>query len=342
MTHILVTGATGFIGNHIVRRLLAAGDQVTCLVRPSTDASALTALGVAVARGDMTDAASLQAAVRGKDAVIHAAAMLKTPWRPAYRTANVEGTRHLASACAQAETPPALVIVSSLAAAGPAPGGVPRVETQPATPASLYGAIKLAAEGAAAELADRLPVTVVRPPMVIGEGDRSALPLFRMALAGWSVVPMLRPPAVSLIHAEDLANLLQRAAHIGERMASPADQKPGRGIYFAAADEIPNIADLGRLIAASVERPAPVVLRLPFAVMRVAGLAGEIRGRLRDQPSLMSLDKTREIGAGAWICANAKARGGLGWAPEPLADRLRQTVAWYLEQGLIKGLPAVR
>jgi nucleoside-diphosphate-sugar epimerase len=331
MARILVTGGTGFIGRHIVQRLIAAGDDVTCLVRPQSDGGSLTAKGAAVVRGDMTDAASLQAAVRGQDAVIHAAAMLKAPWRPAFRTANVEGTRHLAEACAVQETPPAFILVSSLAAAGPSTDGKPREESQPATPVSIYGAVKLAAEQAAADLAGRLPVTIVRPPMVIGEGDHTSLPLFRMALAGVSVVPMLRPPAVSLIHATDLADVLQRAAHHGERL----NGTPGHGYYYAAADERPSIAELGGLMAASVGRPAPWVVRLPFGVLRLAALLGEMRGRLTDQPSVMNLDKAREMGAGAWICANTKARVGLSWEPEALADRLCQTIEWYVANGLL-------
>lgn len=336
MARILVTGATGFIGRRIVRATLAAGDETICLLRATADRSGLEALGARCVVGDMTDAASLAPALQGVDGVIHAAAMLKAPWRPDFASANVDGTAHLAAACAARPSPPALVVVSSLAAAGPAPGTAPRDEDQPTAPISLYGRVKRDAERAAAAHAADVPITIVRPPMVFGEHDRSALTLFRSARAGWHFVPGGSRHRVSMIHVDDLADLLHRALLRGERLPAGDGDARGHGCYYVSADETPTLPEFGTLLAAAQDRPPPRLVPVPLAVLRVAATFGELKGRITDRPQLMNLDKARELSAGPWLCSADKAKRMLGFAPPPLAARLRQTAAGYLEQGWLR------
>lgn len=338
MARILITGASGFIGTHIARAAVAAGEDTVCLVRPGSDRRELDTLGVRYASGDITDAASLDAAVREVDIVIHAAAMLKAPWRPAFASANIGGTGALAAACAAQRKPPVLVVVSSLAAAGPAPTAAPRDETQAATPISIYGRVKRDAEAAAAAHASAVPITLVRPPMVFGDGDRSALTLFRNARAGWHPLPGRSNHRLSMIHAADLADLLLRAAHNGERLPAEgvAPRHPGQGLYYASADETPTMTELGTLIAEAQARPAPRVVRIPLALLWLVAGIGELKGRYTDTPQLMNLDKARELMAGPWLCSAQKARDTLGFSPPPLSLRLQQTAEWYRQQELLK------
>src|SRR5260370_32338407 len=167
MARTLVTGATGFIGRHVVRRLLQRGDQVKCLVRGQST-NGLASSEVELVFGDMTRPESLPAAVRGVDLVYHVAGATQVHTPGTYARVNSAGTRHLAQACARLLTPPKVVYVSSLAAAGPSLPDSPRREGQPPAPVSAYGRSKLAAEDHLKEVASFLPITIVRPPCVIG------------------------------------------------------------------------------------------------------------------------------------------------------------------------------
>jgi nucleoside-diphosphate-sugar epimerase len=335
MTHALVTGGTGFIGRHVAEALRAAGHEVTCLVRPTSDARALTALGARLAYGDLSDAASLARALAGVTVVYHLASLLKVPWKPEFRTVNIEGTRALAEAAAAQASPPALVIVSSLAAAGPSSPGRARIEDDPPQPVSRYGRMKLDAERAAASYAARVPITIVRPPMVFGEGDRWALALFRTAARGVHFVPTWSDHQVSLIHAADLARALLEAGERGERLAAAPDPDGprGRGVYYIAADLRPTYAELGRTVALASGLRPPRILRVPRLISGAFALASELYARLRDTPTILNLDKWREGTAGSWICDAAKARAGLGFAPRPIEARLAETAAWYRAAG---------
>lgn len=321
----LVTGATGFIGTHVVAALREAGHSVVALVRPTSDRARLTEFGANFCVGDVQDAASLSTAVSAVDAVFHLASLLKMPWSPDFHAVNVDGTAAVAAAAAAAPRPPVLVVVSSLAAAGPARTG-PRREVEDPEPVSRYGAVKLAAERAA--IATGAPLSVVRPPLVYGEGDRTVLGLFRSVQRGFHVLPTWRSHPVSLVHARDLAEALVRIAEAGERVGAA----PGSGVYHVAGDETLEYADLGGRVAAAVGCAAPRVVRLPGALTWAAAASSEAFARWRGTPAFLNLDKHREITAGAWTCANEKARS-LGWTPVDLDRRLRQTAEAYRAQG---------
>ena len=329
----LVTGASGFIGVHTARALIAAGHEVVALVRPRSPREALEAVGVrSWALGDLAEPTSLAQAVVGVDAVIHLASILKVPWKPEFRSVNIGGTAALAEACAAQARPPVLVVVSSLAAGGPTRTEVARLERDGAQPVSAYGRMKLACEQAARVHAARVPVTIVRPPMVIGEGDRWALGLFTSARRGLHVVPSRWPSRVCLIHAADLAPALVRAAERGARAGVVPDAED-TGVYYAAAEDRPLYAELGGWVAAAMGLAPPRVLRLPAALSWVAAAASEAVARVRDRQTILNLDKWREATAGSWLCDAARARAELGLACAPTRERLVETAAAYRAAG---------
>src|SRR5262245_3824487 len=142
MTKVLVTGATGFIGSKLTERLLADGDEVTCLVRNPARAEALSRLGARLVQGDVRDAQSVRTAVGDTQIVYHLAGIISAFHSQEMTATNVTAFRNVAEACADRSTPPTILYVSSLAAAGPAIAGRPRVESDPAAPVSNYGRSK--------------------------------------------------------------------------------------------------------------------------------------------------------------------------------------------------------
>lgn len=327
----MVTGASGFIGGRLVAALDAAPAwSVRALVRPTSQRPS----GIECVEGDITRPETLAAAVDGADVVFHLASLLKVPWKPAFAAVNVDGTANVAAACAGAARPPVLVVVSSLAAAGPAPrepSPRPRREVDPPRPISRYGRVKRAAEQAAVAGAGAAPVSIVRPPMVFGAGDRGALPLFRGAARGWHLAPGDGSMRMGLVHVDDLAAALIAIAARGERVPPGADGGDGAGVYQVAADEAPSYAELGRLVGEAAGTSTRV-LRVPRPVVGLVAAASEMIGRLRDRPTVLNRDKHREGSAGDWWCSNDRVRA-LGWAPGPLGARLRETVEGYRAAG---------
>ncbi|MFM7135636.1 MAG: NAD-dependent epimerase/dehydratase family protein, partial [Planctomycetota bacterium] len=179
MRTVLVTGATGFIGRHVVAGLLDRGVAVRALVRSPEKTGHLSHEGVERVAGSLADVARWQAALAGCDAVFHCAGLVAARQRADLTAVNGTAVGHLADACAAIETPPTFVHLSSLAAAGPALRDGIRDEGEPARPVSAYGVSKLAGDGELATRAGRLPVTIVRPGIVFGPHDTNVAAMFQ-------------------------------------------------------------------------------------------------------------------------------------------------------------------
>ncbi len=333
MTRNLVTGATGFIGHHLVKLLTDQGEQTTCLVRPTSQCDQLQRFNPQLVHGDVTDRDSVRRALAGVDVVYHLAGLTKSLRCDELQRVNEEGVRNVAACCAELDRPPVLVVVSSLAAAGPAPGDRALDETDEPAPVSQYGRSKRAGELAAAEFASRVPTTIVRPPIVLGEGDRAGFPMFE-SVAKWGIhlVPTFFDHRFSIVHAQDLATALVLLASQGHRISG--DEGDAEGIYYAAADETPTYAELGRMIGDVFGRSHVLVLHNPKAAVWSIAAISEFVSRIRRKPHFLNLDKAREATAGSWACRCDHLRRDTGFQPaQSLQQRLSQTAQWYIGQG---------
>ncbi len=325
---ILVTGATGFIGHHLVRLLCDSGHTVRVLARSSSNLSRLPLEHIDVCHGDILDSETVLPLVGDVDIVIHLASLLKVPWKTEFQRVNVEGSRNIARACAAADHRPTLLFVSSLAAAGPARNG-PRREGDTSSPVSIYGRAKLDAERAVLDYASEVPMSIVRPPMVFGEGDTGSAPLFQSIARGMHVVPVRRPMMVSAIHVTDLCHALMTVALKGARYTR--DAQNDEGLYYASADEVLSYRALGETIAELMGMTSLKVIHLPSWVSYLGALGSELWARLFGRVHILTRDKWREATAGDWTCRSDRLLD-LGWSPKcSLSVRLKQTIDWYAD-----------
>lgn len=340
MAKVLVTGASGFIGYHMAQLLVGQGDEVTCLVRKTSKTNRLSQLGVLQHFGELNDRESLLAAVAGKSTVYHIAGCIKTLYTEELYRVNEHGVRNLLEACAELTTPPVVVTVSSLAAAGPSTDGHLRTETDPLVQVSHYGRSKRQGELAAHALADRVPISIVRPPIVLGEGDTNGKPLFQsIAQTRVHMVPGLKRHLFSVIHAADLVQGIFLAAQRGKRLDpagadNPDPLRASQGYYFLTGPEHVTYDELGTLVGQALGRRRTLVIHAPAAIVWGVSTVVELAAKIRRQPALLNYDKIREALAGDWSCSSQKAADELGFSvTTPLVERLRQTAQWYRKAG---------
>ena len=325
---VLVTGASGFIGTHLVRRLVARGFRVSCLVRATSRIEELRAAGGLPVICEIEDRVGVCRVLAASNArvVFHLAGLLRAMGPRDFMRVNAGGADVIAAACAEQADSPVLVLVSSMAAVGPS-GETPKTEGETPSPVSDYGHSKLAGERAAARYAGAVPITIVRPCVVFGTGDRGVYEVFKpIARSGVHVVPGRGDKRISLVAVTDVVECIVVAAQKGERLAR---DDPGRGIYFAGAEDLSHV-ELGEAIAHALGRMRVRIVHLPEWALRAIGPCGDLVSRLRRRPGWIGRDKITDLLAGSWTCSSAKAQRQLGWSPAaPLADRLRETAQWY-------------
>lgn len=316
----LVTGASGFVGSHLVEELLRRNWRVRVLLRATSSRQWLPVDRIEIVAGDVTDAPSLAAAVPGASAVFHLAAITSATRASDYVRVNVDGTRQLCEAIRARNAGAAVICCSSLAAGGPARSGHPVTEADAPHPITAYGASKLAAEGIIA--AAGLRAVIVRPPAVYGPRDHDVLAAFRLATRGLAVRLGPRGQRLSFVHVEDLARGL----------ADAADRGIGRGMYYVSG-AVNTWEELVSALGAAVGRRV-WPLRVPVTLGRAVAAVGQLVARIDRHKPLLTLDRIRDLTEPDWGCDDTRAREELGYAPRiPLVEGMRATAAWYRAAG---------
>lgn len=292
---LALTGATGFLGGHVLRRALEAGHSVRALARkPQSPQDCVEWVA-----GSLDDAAALATLCDGTDAVIHVAGVVNGD-AATFDTGNRLGTVAMLAAAAGKR----FVHVSSLAAREPQ--------------LSNYGASKRAAEDAV--LASPLDWRIVRPPAIYGPGDTDNLELFRFAK--WGVLPLPPGGRMSVIHADDMARLVVTLAdsHETHTLYEADDAMPGGWSH----------ADFARAIGSAMGRKV-LTIPLPKALV---GVGAKIDGALRGQKAKLTADRAAYFCHPDWVIDPAKRPPFELWTPKiATAAGLAATATWYRAEG---------
>ena len=302
---VAVTGATGFVGPHLVAALAGRGWKIRLLVRRWSPLPSLAGVEAELVLGDVSDEAALRRLVDGADTVIHAAGLIKAR-RPAdFMAVNRDGTA-LVSALAPTAR---FVLLSSLAAREPL--------------LSPYGASKLAAEEAVAGRSG--PWLAVRAPAVYGPGDRETLAYFRAVARGFAPRPNLPEARLSLIHVADLAEALALAV---ERppSASVCEIDDGReGGY--------GYGDMQAAAEGALGRTART-LAIPRIAMDGIALLNGVSQALGGPVQILTPGKVNEIFHSDWTVHDRRLAAAIGFAARyDLAGGFADTILWYRRHG---------
>lgn len=310
---IAVTGATGFIGKHLVKALRRDGANVKALTRRPPLSGDETLPGeMTWVQGTLGDEARLTDLVAGCDAVIHLAGAIKALGRDDFFEHNAEGTRKLAAVAAAQPEPPRFIYVSSLAAREPR--------------LSAYAASKYQAEKILLRHKAKMSVSIIRPPAVYGPGDKETLRLFTMIAKGFALVPPRAEARFSMIHVEDVVAAILNLL--------PARDDPG--LPLEVDDGHPRGHDWTGVVAAAAEalQATPKIIPLPAPILYLAGSIGSAIAYLRQEPSVLTWGKVPEILHPDWVAAGASIPG---WQPAwEIAKGFKNTVNWAISQGLLK------
>ena len=324
-----VTGATGFVGNHVARGLAEQGASLRLLVRPESNKKNLAGLNADLVNGDLREPASLAKVLAGCEVVFHVAADYRLWVRDPeemYR-ANVEGTRAILEA-AQKNNVRRVVYTSSVATMGFTSNGQPADENSPVSLGNMIGPYKRSkymAEQVAIEAArNGIDVVIVNPTTPVGERDIKPTPTGRIILDFLEKkFPAYVDTGLNLVDASECAR-----GHIA------ALEKGRRGERYILGGENLTLKQILDKLAAITGLPSPKI-RLPYFVALATGVVDEIiTGRIRGREPRATIDAVR-MGRKKMFASSAKAQRELGWRIVPVDDALGRAVAWFRDNGYV-------
>ena len=295
---IAITGATGFIGSAIARRLLASGWEIRALTRRTSDRNLLSGFGVPWVEGALEDVDSLKRLVRGVDAVVHCAGLVRAANRRQFNLVNDDGVAHMVQAATEQQSVPRFLLISTLAAREPH--------------LSYYAASKRQGEEVLTANSGDMPWVVFRPPGVYGPGDRNLLPIFRWMMNGFAPIIGSGKGRFSLLYVDDLAEAVLQWLDHGNRHGCTFELHDGNAEGYSWHDVIDTIARLrGQFV---------VRLKVPVILVKILAALNQLSAQTLGYAPMLTPGKVRELRHPNWICDNTALINDTGWAPRILLE----------------------
>jgi dihydroflavonol-4-reductase len=318
-----VTGGTGFIGSHLIDRLLSKGYHVRALVRNPNKLGFLNGLPIEIIEGDLFSNSSLEKGIEGAQYVYHVAGLVAAKSKMQFYRGNRDATRNIIEITSRVNpNVKKFVFISSQTAVGPGKGMTPVTESTLPNPLTTYGKSKLASELEVLKFKDKLRVTILRVSAVYGPRDSATFDYFKSAYMGLELLIGFRETYVSLVHSTDLVS--------GIILAGEKEIANGQ-TYFIGSEQYYTWNEIG-YVTKNVLNKKLFRVRVPKPmVFVIAGISG-LTSKFKKKPSVLNFEKAFDLTQDNWCCDISKAKNELGYRQEvTLADGVKETITWYLD-----------
>lgn len=331
MSNLLITGATGFVGGHLVKAAHDAGHNIFLLVRENSNRSYLNFSDITFLNAELTDKNALEEAfleLENKkvklDFVIHCAAVTKAKSLDGFLKVNTEGTESLLGFIKKYQAQiKQFVFVSSLAASGPTDFGK-TISVEDENPITDYGRSKLAAEKITKK--SGLPYVIFRPTAVYGPREKDIFTLFEIVYKGTLPLIGAHQQALTFVYVHDLVTLLLSA------LKTPTINKT----YFVTDGNVYDKSALGNYIAKQRNK-SPIRFTIPLGIVKVLSFFSQTFYGLQGKLAPLNSEKYKELKAASWNCDVKETSKDFNFLPDyNLEKGVKETALWYEKEGWLK------
>jgi nucleoside-diphosphate-sugar epimerase len=321
MEKIIITGANGFIGSFLTKKLLENDFEVTSLVRYGSNIDLLPENSNIVFI-DYDDEKKVQNVFQNKEILIHCAALTRALNWDFYKKINIDLTAKLVDSFNSTQSLKQFIFLSSQAAAGPSIEGEPLSENDVEHPISLYGKSKLEAENIIKQKSEK-PWTIIRPVSVFGPGDKDFLRVFKLVKHHLALYIGSEEKLFNLIYIEDLVNVIIKTC---------GNRKAFQQIFFASDNEVytmEKFIDFLEQTLTTFTNP----IRIPEFLLNYYAALSELLGKLNNKVPLINKEKVAELKKKFWLVSNEKVKNLLDFKPQfDIQEGLMITFKWYKEK----------
>jgi dihydroflavonol-4-reductase len=317
----VVTGASGFVGSHLVDYLLSKNFEVRCIVRKSSNLRWLEGKNIKIFDSGLFDKEGLRKAFKDSNYIFHIAGVVKAKNEEGYFTGNVETTRVLLEVAKEIKgSIKKFLVVSSQTVSGPSYSGKPVNEETECKPLTTYARSKLAQEKVALTFKDIFPVTICRGPAIYGERDTEIFIYFKLFSKGLTTMIGFDKKELSLLHVADFVEGLYLAA---------VSEKANGEIYFISSEKFYTWDEVGDITSKVLNKKA-IKIKLPhFMVFAVAAIA-QFFAMFSSKPATLNIEKAKDLTQKYWTCDTSKAIRDLGYHQKiSVEEGIKRTCDWY-------------
>lgn len=325
---VVVTGANGFVGSHLVDLLISKNFEVRCLVRKSSNLKWIDNKKVKIYDTGLFDKEGIRKAFEGVNFLFHVAGVVKAKKEEDYFKGNVETTRILLETALEfKDSLKKIIVVSSQTVAGPSLDGNPVTEDMEPKPITTYGRSKFEEEKTAQKFMNELPITICRAPAVFGQRDTEIFIFFKTFASGLMTTIGFNEKKISLIHVTDLVYGFFLAA---------INKKSAGKTYFISSEKLYTWEEIGDATAKVMGKKAFHVKVPHFLVYTIAAIA-QFFAMFSSKAATLNIEKAKDLTRQYWICSTEKAIKELGYRQKvDVAKGIQLTVNWYKEVKWIK------